>query len=584
MTNLPIRHPRARRRLLAAALLAAALSAPVPVLATGAAGDPPRHALPPAATSATGSYLAGRFAQQHDDWAAAAQFMGHALAADPEDVALLRRTHMLKLGGGDLDTAVTLAGRLAERQVTDQIALTLLIGDHLKQGRADAARELAARMPRDGLARYVAPLADAWLAAAAGRTDDALAALQPLGSAAGFAALYDLHAALVLDLGGKADAAAEHYARVAAAEPPLRVVQIAGNFYERTGRRDEARALYTRFADAAADATMIEPALKALDDGATPAALVGDPTQGLAEALFDLGSALHHEGAAETALLFGRIALHLRPDLALARLMIGDIMDDRGHHAAALDEYATLEDSPVIGWPVRMRMAEALAGLKRHDEAIARYTALAAERPSRLDPLVRLGDLYRSMKRYDDAVDAYTRALERAGTPALERHWPIHYARAMAYDQTGRWPLAEADLEAALTLRPDEPYLLNYLGYTWVDKGINLERARKMIERAVELRPKDGYIIDSLGWALYRMGEYEEAVVQLERAVELRPVDPTINDHLGDAYWQVGRSAEARFQWQRALRTAESDEERETIRAKLDKGLPARRAAQAEPR
>ncbi|MGQ9365843.1 tetratricopeptide repeat protein [Azospirillum sp. A39] len=574
---------RTRRCAFAAALFTTALALPAAAGAAGPVGDLPSDR-PPAATSATGSYLAGRFAQQHDDWSAAAQYMAQALAADPDDAPLLRRTYSLKLGDGAVDAAIELASRLADDEQVDQLGLTLLIADHLKNGRLDAAQTLAARLPREGLARFVGPLIDSWLAAARGDTDAALAALGPLSSSAGFDALYDLHAALLLDLGGRPDQAAEHYAKVVATEPPLRVVQLAGNFYERTGRRDEARALYRRFADTASDAAMIEPALGALDSGQAPDRMVADAGQGLAEALFDLGSALHHEGAAETALLFGRIALHLRPDLALARLMIGDVMDDRGHHAAALREYGTLEDSAVLGWPVRLRMAEALARMDRHDEAVARFTALADERPGRIDALVRLGDIHRSTKSFDEAIAAYSRALERAGTPLEARHWAILYARAMVYDQTGQWPKAEADLETALTLSPNEPYLLNYLGYSWVDRGLNLERAKGMIERAVELRPKDGYIVDSLGWALYRMGEYAAAVAKLEQAVEMRPVDSTINDHLGDAYWQVGRHAEARFQWQRALRTADTDDAKEQIRAKLDKGLPARQAAQAETR
>ena len=181
-------------------------------------------------------------------------------------------------------------------------------------------------------------------------------------------------------------------------------------------------------------------------------------------------------------------------------------------------------------------------------------------------------------KRYAEAIPAYTTALERIGTPQ-ERHWPLLYARAMCYEKTGQWPQAEADLQAALKLRPEEPSLLNFLGYSWIDRGEHLDKARAMVERAVELRPRDGYIVDSLGWALYRLGDYEAAVAKLERAVELKPVDPTINDHLGDAYWRAGRRVEARFQWMRALRSADDDTDKAAIQSKLDKGLQEQKAA-----
>ncbi|HYH21975.1 MAG TPA: tetratricopeptide repeat protein [Azospirillum sp.] len=562
---------RTRRGLLATALLVTALWLPTPAMAGTPAEAP---------GSATGSYLAGRFAQHHDDWRAAAQYLSHALSADPDELSLLRRTYMLRLSEGRIEAALDLAQRLVERDAEPQIAATLLIADSLARDRLDDAEAMSRRMPRDGMAKFLGPLLDAWLAVARKDTERAVQALSALTAATGFSALHNLHAGLVLDLGGRPADAERHYAEVVKTEAPLRVVQIVGNHYERVGRKDEARKLYERFRADNPDSLMIEPALKTLDAPRPPAPTIADARQGMAEALFDLGSALHHEGAEETALLFGRIALHLRPDLALARIMIGDIMEARDHHDEALAEYKTLENDPVLGWSARLRAADVLARMERHDEASAMFARLAQERPERTDALVRLGDVYRAGKRYDEAAATYTTALERIGTPA-ERHWSVFYARALAYDRINRWPDAEADLKKALELRPDEPYLLNYLGYSWVDKGQDLERAKAMIERAVELKPRDGYIIDSLGWALYRTGDFEGAVTRLERAVELRPVDATINDHLGDAYWRVGRRNEARFQWQRALRTADEEPLKQQIEEKLEKGLSDTRAAEA---
>ena len=163
-----------------------------------------------------------------------------------------------------------------------------------------------------------------------------------------------------------------------------------------------------------------------------------------------------------------------------------------------------------------------------------------------------MGDLLRGEDRFAEAEAAYTRALQRL--PAIDRrHWRLLYARGIAYERTKRWPQAEADLLKALELEPEQPFVLNYLGYSWVDQGLNLDRAKAMLHRAVELRPEDGFIVDSLGWAYFRLGEHDKAVTYLERAVELEPGDPVINDHLGDGYWRVGRTREARFQWQRAL-------------------------------
>ncbi len=567
-------------RLGAALVLSALALAGAPPSTARAAGAPVQQGLPPG--SATGSYLAGRYAQHLDDWSAAALYTSRALAADPADLSLLRRTFLLKVGEGQMDAALGLGQRLMDLDSDPQMAIALIAADHLAAGRLGEAEALAARMPADGIGRFLGPLMKGWLAAARGQTDRALETLQPLSTLNGFNALYNLHAALILDLAGRNEAAAERYAAVTENQAPLRVVQIVGNFLERTGRPDEARRLYETFQSSNPDSLLIEPALKAVSGGKPPARSVTDARHGMAEALFDLGSALHHEGAEETALLFDRIALHLHDDLPLTRLMIGDIMQARDHYQEALAEYQRLAASPVLGWMVRMRIADCLSRLDRSDEAVATLKALVAERPERTDAAIRLGDLYRYAKRYAEAAEAYSGALSQMGPPQ-ERHWPVLYARALAFEKTDRWPLAEADLKAALALKPNEATLLNYLGYSWIDRGLNLDKAKAMVEQAVDLKPRDGYIVDSLGWALFSLGDFEGAVTKLERAVELKPVDPTINDHLGDAYWRVGRRNEARFQWARALRNADEDTQKDMIQAKLDKGLPERQAAAVKP-
>ncbi len=211
---------------------------------------------------------------------------------------------------------------------------------------------------------------------------------------------------------------------------------------------------------------------------------------------------------------------------------------------------------------MRLRIAANLDELDRSEEAVAELHAMAASRPDRIDALLALGSLLRSKERWVEAVTAYNDAISRVDEPQ-QRHWRAFYARGIALERSKQWDRSEGDFLRALELEPDQPFVLNYLGYSWVDQGVNLQRALKMIERAVELRPNDGYIIDSLGWARYRLGEFEDGVAHLERAVELLPDDPTINDHLGDALWQVGRHVEARFQWRRAL--ALKPEEEETV-------------------
>jgi Flp pilus assembly protein TadD len=210
----------------------------------------------------------------------------------------------------------------------------------------------------------------------------------------------------------------------------------------------------------------------------------------------------------------------------------------------------------------------------RTDEAVASLSALAAERPARADALIAMGDLLRGKERFAEAAAAYDKAFARV-TAIEPRHWALFYSRGIALERSNQWERAQADFLKALELNPDQPYVLNYLGYSWVEHGVNLDKALSMIETAVKLRPDDGYIVDSMGWVLYRLGRYDEAVPHLERAVELRPADATINDHLGDAYWRIGRETEARFQWQRALVFKPEPAEAREIETKIKRGLAA---------
>ncbi len=192
----------------------------------------------------------------------------------------------------------------------------------------------------------------------------------------------------------------------------------------------------------------------------------------------------------------------------------------------------------------------------------------------KLEILDALGNILRSHKLYAEAIPYYDQALGLVPKP-VRRHWVYYYARGTSYERLKNWEAAEADLQKALSLYPDQPLVLNYLGYSWIDQGRNLKEGMTLIEKAVALKPEDGYIVDSLGWAHYMQGNFEDAVRYLERAVELEPNDPVLNDHLGDALWRVGREREARYQWDQALTLSPTPEDEEKIRKKLQAGLSA---------
>lgn len=567
------------RMLVLGALLAGALSSPA---AAASAADV-------SASSLSGAYLAGRFAHQHDDWAAAARYIADALAISPGDRSLMQRAVVYRLGDGRTEAAVDMAQRLSAAGDNSPVVQMLVAVDAVKKNATRQAVLAVEKMQAGGMWGLATPLLRAWLAAAEKDYDRATAALEPLAGSPGLAALRDMHAALINDLAGRTVEAGKLYDKLIAQQSPLRLTQLAGNFYQRNGRVDDARKLYERFAQSNPDSVTIESTAAALaaagKNPKPPAPMIADVRRGLAAALFDLSSAFHQEAISETALLFGRMALHLDPGFAVARLTVGDVLGSRRQLEAALSEYRAVERDPVVGRAARLRAAEALIELKREDEAVALLTALADERRDLTDALTRLGDLHRTARRWLPAVAAYDEAFRRIGPDAAaERNWNLYFARAVAHERAGQWPQAESDLKTALKYQPEDASVLNYLGYSWIDRGENLDEAKAMVMKAVALRPRDGYIVDSLGWAYYKLGEYDNAVAALERAVELRPADPTINDHLGDAYWRVGRKSEARFQWLRAGRLAGPDEPdlKGEIEKKLESGLAEAKTADAD--
>ncbi|MBI2978541.1 MAG: tetratricopeptide repeat protein, partial [Rhodospirillales bacterium] len=289
------------------------------------------------------------------------------------------------------------------------------------------------------------------------------------------------------------------------------------------------------------------------------------------------------QNARETAMVLGRLALYLKPKFPVMQILLGDILEADNRLEPALAVYKAIDAKSTFSWSARLRAAAILDKLGRVDEAVKTLRTMAKEVPDDEGPLINLGDILRGHERFKEAAEAYDEAMKRIAT-IEPRHWTLFYARGISLERSDQWLRAEADFQKALEFKPDQPYVLNYLGYTWIERGKNLEQAQEMIRQAVKLRPNDGYIVDSLGWGYYKVGNFQKAVVELERAVELRPQDPIINDHLGDAYWQVGRQREAKFQWTRALSLKPEADLLAKLQQKLKDGLVEETAAVKKPK
>ena len=527
------------------------------------------------AASQSGNFLAGRHAQRNNDFGSAAAFLGWALEKTPDNKLLLQNTLLSRVANGAIEESISIAREIKKRHLRAPTAELTLLVDAITRGAYSDADKILKDFQNQGLFSYMKLMIAAWVKMGpSSNVDKAILTLSSLKNRPNFGPIYQFHAALMTDVAGMTEKALRHFelATKKAVLPTLRAVQGYGLHLVRTGKLAQARLLYENYLSENPGSVDFELALRRIEEGERPPMLVSTAAEGVAEVLFNFASIALRQDSQRDALIFGQLALYLRPDFDVARMLVAGILEGMGRNEDAIAVYRTVDEQSLFFWSARLGVADNLEALDRDDDAIQLLRDLAKEDKVRVEPLVGLGDILRSNKRFKESVFAYDRAMARLRN-LDKHHWAILYSRGISLERSKQWKRAEQDFKRALELEPNQPYVLNYLGYSWVDQGINLDRARKMIERAVELRPTDGYIVDSLGWVLFRMKDFKAAVRQLERAVELRPNDPTINDHLGDAYWQVGRYIEARFQWKRAL-TLKPDEERvSTIEAKLLHGL-----------
>ena len=533
--------------------------------------------------SLTGQYLSARHAFHHKDAAAAASLYADVLATDPENEALLQRTFFALIASGQTDKSVDIAERMIKANPRDSLAGIVLSLDRMRAGDFPDALKKLSRASRSRLNALVVPLVEAWGHVGAQNTEEALKALTALNKRKAYHMFKNYHVALINDLAENNDAAEKAYQLAIAqrAGPSLRSVEIYGSFLERAGRSDEALPLYRDFLEHDADNPLMLESVARAEKQGEAFRQIENAVQGTAEALHGVASVLVPQNGIEQALVYLNLALFLKPDFPAAQSLLGGIHETRGKWTEANAVYANIDPASAYGWNARIRMASNMDRQKKTEEAVLVLRKLAADYPTRLDALSTLGTIFRSRKRFEEAVDVYNDAIARLETPRA-RNWHLYYSRGVSYERLKDWDNAEPDFLKALELQPEQPTVLNYLGYSWVEKNMHLEKAQKMIERAVELRPRDGYIVDSLGWVLYRLGDYVGAVKKLERAVALRPEDPIINDHLGDALWKAGRRLEAGFQWRHALALKPTPENASVIKLKIEKGLDAVSAGDAK--
>lgn len=561
-----------------AAILAALVACPIFTSAHASGGDKESEVRP-----SFGGYLAGRVARGQHDTEAAAVFYKKALLRDPSNEVLLEQSLLMDVTEGQIGDSVDLARRLLDMHSTHRIGGLVLGVDAAKLGKFAEASAFFKQASVSLVGEVTSTLATAWTKFAVGDVDGALSQLDGLKQADWAQYYLRYHKALISDMAGRHQEAGKLYERAFRGEQ--RLVRLTLAYAQHAAARGDRRLAKSIIADHSRRITgNVHPYISALSDrldaGQDVTPLITTPAQGLSEVFFGLGEALSSEGGVGLGTVYLQLALHLEPSSPFALAALASVYETTKRYESAIQIYDRIPAGTPIQASIDVRKALLLNQLDRLDEARALLERMAGESDTDIRALDALGNIMRARKRYDEAIGYYDRVIERISKPS-KQHWALFFARGTSYERAKNWSKAENDLQRALKLSPDQPSVLNYLGYSWVDQNKNLKQGMEHIRKAVRLRPDDGHIVDSLGWAHFRLGNFKESVRYLERAVELMPQDPILNDHLGDAYWRVGRRREARFQWSQSLTLNPEPDEVDKIQAKLAQGLPARNQARA---
>jgi tetratricopeptide (TPR) repeat protein len=518
-----------------------------------------------------GSYLVSLHAQRDNDWKTAYMAIRSILDSNSAELGdketLILRAMVLAMGSGNYADGLEFA-KMSDPAKANSLPLLFLAVDAFHRKDFKEASSLIAKMKNGAMSDFMMPLFSSWLAAADGKYDVSALNRSPMQY---------YHAVLIANFLGRQQLISDLLARAQAGGTvqALDMERIA-DAYTHIGRYDEAIKDYKKILEILPESAGTKDKLAKLEAGGQNDFFqaVDGADQGIARALYDMARVLYQDFSDESALIFGNLALYLDPSLVETRILLGGIAARADRYDEAIAQYRSIGPDSVYYKDARLQIASLYEAADRKDEALAELNDLASSYES-VPALIQMGDLERRREDFKAAIEHYSAAAAKLGASIPDQYKDLFYVRGMSYERLGRWDEAQRDLVEALKRSPDDPYVQNYLGYAWADRGLRLTEALSMIKSAALAKPSDGYITDSLGWVYYRMGEYQNALPYLEMAATLQPYDAVINDHLGDLYWRMGRRIEARFQWVRARDNDEDKSLTAQLEQKIEKGLPA---------
>ncbi|MDK1384547.1 tetratricopeptide repeat protein [Sinorhizobium sp. 8-89] len=534
----------------------------------------------------SGAFLAARTADVDRDFASATELYKIALQFEPNNSDVKQRLMITLLMAGKLDDGVKIAEDLKSDPAVERITTVVRAIEAIRKREYRSAQKLLAYDGPNDLDRLMNTLLSSWAKFGQGRPKEALAQIKALDGPEWFRVFKNYHAgAIALAAGDKTtararlnDAILDREGGSAAPDTFMRAVEALARFEAREGNKQKALDTIAVGEGMVNNYTPLEALRKSIEEGKPQEQQVRNAVQGAAAVLFSIGGALNREGAEDVVSLYLQTARQLDPESADILVMLGGIAENLKKDEEAIALYKSVPEGSPMRRLSELQLGLSLASIGKVEEAKKHLRALIDVDPKNIRSYLAYGSVLSDAKDYKEMGELYDRAVAAIGPVPKRGDWTVFFQRGIAYERQKIWEKAEPNFRKALELNPDQPQVLNYLGYSWVDMNINLEEGLDMIRKAVELKPDDGYIVDSLGWAYFRMNRFDDAVTELERAAELMAGDATINDHLGDAYWRVGRKLEAVFQWNQALELKPEEAEIPKIKAKIENGLPPLKA------
>jgi len=524
------------------------------------------------ASASSGAYLAGRQAISDHNFATASKFQARSISADPENSKLLEGLMISFIAQGSVDEAVSVAQVYKGTGHVSQISQMILLASMIKNGQTEAFLNFV--KDADEITPILKDLLSAWIRMGfddevnANRIFDKIAKVQGMGQFANF------HRAMSQLAAGKVDQAQRTFDLIHSdqANPTRRSVIYHTKILLSQRKFKEAQQLLEKWFGPTFDPEIEQLYVNAVNEQVYSISLFPNTDIAVADVFHSIANLVAKEADPTFTLLYSRLAQYLDRNHIDSTLMTADLLVQLGQYGLAIKEHEKLSDSQPQFFASELGRAEALRSSGKEMAGIEVLVELTRQYPNSANGFSILGNHYRRLEAYDKAEDSYGEAIKLYEAKG-EAGWFLYYVRGITRERLDLWSLAEKDFRKALSLNPNQPQVLNYLGYSLIEKNSNLDEALGMIERAVKESPDSGYIVDSLGWGYYKLGQYEKAVPNLERAAELMPIDPIVNDHLGDVYWMVGRKTEAKFQWRRALSFDPEADEIERIKKKLKVGL-----------